>query len=359
MSSFFVQPSSNNSPYRKVSSGDYILILAQTVIYQRNISTFGNFLTPISLEPCNLTDSHGDRLYDLKPHRKHFFRVHLKLLEGSHVLIRTGQTWVVLAKYLDIYSSTKWTGSGDYFCSSQFSKSEMRASLQKFWAANGKSFRLLGLPAELRNNVYRFAMGSQAFPYRYKTNPVHTKYFDIEEGPSTSLLRVNKQVRREARSILFNETRFCFFDNFSPLCFSLDVAPIDVTALRHLELSFTHVGFLNFFGADLASHMKLGEQEATLLLRKLELYSICLRFPHPSELRRCRWLRSGCQKTICSWILEAAKPYIQHIYNIKLEGSVKAKQKQDFFAELERHRRGDPGFGEETVQTSQAELRTL
>ncbi len=359
MSSFIVQTSSNGSHCTKVSLGDHVLVLAQTVIHRRNISTFGNFLMPIRLDQCGFTDSHGDRLYNFKPHRQHLFRVHLKLLEGNHVSIRTGQTWVALEKYLDIYSSRKRTGSGNYFCSSPPSRSEMSASLQKFWAVNGKSFRFLDLPAELRNNVYRFAMGPQAYPYRYKTDSRHTKYFDVEEAPNTSLLRINKQTRREATRVLFSETIFCFFDNFSPLCFTLDVASIDVKALRHLELSFSHVGFLNFFGADLGSHNKIEEHEAAMVLRRLALDGICLCFPHPSELRRCRWLRSGCQTTICCWILEAAQPYIKHIRIIELEGSIKTRQKADFLAELERERRGDSGSGEESTQTRQGQLRAL
>lgn len=342
------------------SSDDYVFTLAQREIHKRNTSTFGNFLTPIALDRCTITNCHGDKLHHLTPYRQHLFHVHLGLLDDSRVLIRTGETWVALEKYLEIYSSKRRVGSGNYFCSYSPSRPEMSATIHKFWSANGRTFPFLDLPAELRNEVYRFAMCPKAYPYKYKNNPIQSKYFHIDEAPNTSLLRVNKLVRREASMILFKDTAFCFFENFSPLFFSQAVGPIHKGSLRELELSFNHMGFLNFFGADLGyEHTKLEEPEAAKVLGKLSLHRLCLRFPHPSELRRYRWLKTGCQTTICSWILEAAEPYLKRIPKVELEGSIKTKQKKDFLAYLEEQRQGGSGARGVLLLTPQARLRTL
>ena len=61
----------------------------------------------------------------------------------------------------------------------------------------GRTFNILGLPAEIRNKIYRYTLTGKIFTVKLQFKP-----FD------TSLMRVNKQIYRETSSLFYYENSF-------------------------------------------------------------------------------------------------------------------------------------------------------
>lgn len=99
---------------------------------------------------------------------------------------------------------------------------------RKWWKLNGKTFNLLGLPAELRTIIYEHVLGPFLFPACIKTDTSPTVhwghgikisghcdhlYHRNAPVPNVALLQVSKQVYHEASKAGWEGTRRCFLSH--------------------------------------------------------------------------------------------------------------------------------------------------
>jgi hypothetical protein len=199
-----------------------------------------------------------------------------------------------------------------------FKDSDEAYEAQRYWwKVNGKSFRLMDLPTELRLVIFEFALapGRKIYPmsadhaylmqnsygheslvwgreksivlgrghpqvYRWSgpitdselhepypewrdedLDDIYSRYFRPEiiydsEEPNLSLLQVSKRVYAEALQAGWENTRKCFAESrvFSTVLATRDLCPVPMPNwLNRLQLCFTNDDFLWFFGVNVPS----------------------------------------------------------------------------------------------------------
>ena len=154
---------------------------------------------------------------------------------------------------------------------------------RRWWDTNGNKFRLLDLPAEMREAIYLHTIGPVVVPdtttetpdiltlgrgiaYGDKKRPGSNRDPDIER-PNTNILRVNKQVRKEATEVAQRDTtkRFTALGVQHLVCLnqsSKTITPLSrmwaklpnsstpTAFLRHLQLEMSAAMYFRFAGID-------------------------------------------------------------------------------------------------------------
>lgn len=242
----------------------------------------------------------------------------------------------------------------------------------RWWRSNGKTFDLLGLPAEIRERIYHFAVQpalplplvvvnggpltandkkelekarrKEAWtvrPHRYARWP-HRGRVPLATAPSVRLLRTNRQVAREAAHVLYRTARFDF-DSPRQLEEFFCAVGGNFELLRRIRLRFGIKDLLRFFGAKLAdSEGRAWEPSFAaghlmyLAGRLLELEIV---FPKPdAEVLSTEWLWDeerglGCWTTVVDWVLASARPFVRNL-PVVVSGSVDDEQKEAFLLGL-------------------------
>ena len=211
-----------------------------------------------------------------------------------------------------------------------------------WWLANKKVFPFFELPAEIRTMIYSYAIGPYLDPYpsaKFRARRIHSTM-------NTTLMHTNKRLYYELRHVLYDRTPF--YIEYSRL-FERMVrnTAFPLSSLRILELAFSHVSFLKFFGCYLCDDQDAYEicfepsAEAKVIGRMTRLKRLTLVMPTPADLIDIPWT-NGCQKKMVDWILEVAWPFVKG-QNVFVEGFVRTEQKATFEAmarkEFERRRR--------------------
>ena len=165
-----------------------------------------------------------------------------------------------------------------------------------FWQRNGRSFRFLDLPLDIRNIIYEHVIGWEIYPLHHvvseriggKTTRRTTRVF-LGEGytrelvdssayrglctdrafaqearrpvyaPNFAILRVNRQVHDEALRLGWTSSVKCFLDDSIFLAVaSAKVGPLlQFNCLNKLQLNFTHRAWLRFFGVTVTPRILL------------------------------------------------------------------------------------------------------
>jgi len=200
-----------------------------------------------------------------------------------------------------------------------------------WWMKNGKRFRLLDLPVEMREIIYGFVFGPRIEPFpnsrarrRGKTNAPFAAL-----QPAAALLSLSQQVRAEASNICFSHTTFYvehlgilkrLTNHFKPC-----------NSIRRLHLSLSHYGYLKLFNHIPSEDNNYGVGSCASDMRMMTLNVLEMQIAAPSPITESDALDGACQKIVVDWILKAALPYIG-THPVKLTGFVKSKQKAAFEA---------------------------
>ncbi|KAF2500931.1 hypothetical protein BU16DRAFT_185878 [Lophium mytilinum] len=237
----------------------------------------------------------------------------------------------------------------------------------QWWASNGKQFRVMELPKELRLAVFGQAIGMDLFPETYSrateesdetcvaslghgyTPPEEwegtVRRGDIVDAPNFALLRVSKQVYEECKDAAFLG-RVSFADqrhaDILPLLKAPEV-PIP-NVLTHIGLSLSLMEYIYFFGVRVQPWLDEGRITSPPPAQEFfcnvpTLQRLGIKFPSPMYgqftdpwcIDRCEKnyrgpegeLPMGCHNTVVDWIMIFATQYVGHIPKVYLEGYVK------------------------------------
>lgn len=200
----------------------------------------------------------------------------------------------------------------------------------QWWQRTGKKFRLLDLPTEIRELIYKFALVKkiEAYPHARgrKLLPAHAHSL-AKRLPNVKLLKTNRQVYHEAKHILYRDSVF-FIEHLFLIEDGLLYKKAMRPNIRKLDLALSHKQFWKLFGFKAGNHNYEPEMSA-FMLRKMKLTELTLTMPTPLSASDCKWLQRSCQKTAVDWILESAWPWVKG-HPVKLQGSVKTRQRDEF-----------------------------
>lgn len=142
--------------------------------------------------------------------------------------------------------------------------------------------------------------------------------------PNISLLRLNRQIYREASAVLLRDT---VWQIPNPNIFDRVLGSQYLRgSIRKLHLALTHDNFIAMF----TSGTEFGIASLKFL-REMRLRELVLDFAPPTPVyRKSSAIIVECQRLIVDWILEAAEFWIVGHEGVRLEGWIKTKQKNAF-----------------------------
>ncbi|KAK1051305.1 hypothetical protein LTR74_016848 [Friedmanniomyces endolithicus] len=247
------------------------------------------------------------------------YRVSVSLCRNGQVRIRHLDGWVKVLEYLyhlKVKIDPHYTDGTP----------EMRSDLQsQWWRVNGKAFPLLQLPRELRDIIYDYSFGSKIEPY-----PTNKARLGAKAKPQrgVALMRVNRQVSLEIRSLLGRQTPFLIEHN--RIMALLLSSPLRRNHIRRLELALSHKEFINLFGFTFPDvHYETRWQAKAL--RGMQLKHLMLRIAAPSLITGSVIFDGACQQVATGWILAAAWPFVKG-HPVEVVGFVKRQQRVEFEA---------------------------
>ena len=269
-------------------------------------------------------------------------------IQGHHIVVFLNGSWQPLESFLDTLHPSQ-AGLND--------STRRKLLCATFWKGNSRIFPFLDLPRELRDMVYRFALGPSVEPGAYPPSTAKEyarKKSKVKalDGPNRNLLVSCKQVCREMLYILSHYTVFDFSSLVPANKFFTKKASLrpkiqrklekqDIFSvrprIRNIKLSFPHHQFLTFFGAQLTEDKRFNLSNAAASLQAFELDTLELHIQHPYVMQDCDWLQDGCHEVAVGWILDAAFPYVKN-HPTRLTGCVKDSTKAAFHDRLETAR---------------------
>lgn len=253
---------------------------------------------------------------------------------------------------------------------------------QQWWDKNGRHFRLMDLPAELRITVLEHAIGPVIYPRRdqhlsYGIGSESATYFDSlassitidHTKPHTARPNVDfifscRKLYEEVKLHFHYSTAKAFEDprDLASYIRRLPSAPGALKRLRHLDLDLEMRNYILFFDVQAAPFNYTAYQTQLVhyriqgdakVLRDLPfLQSLRLHFRSTiSAADDSAWQYTGtfnghewycdfrgmrdregfatpCQKILVDWILTYAKDYIQHTPQVQLTGYLKDSTKE-------------------------------
>lgn len=246
----------------------------------------------------------------------------------DNILVAYGGRWQSIEAYLAALQADpvhRAAVRSESLCMSQW-------KFRDWWSSNGKSFRLLDLPAEVRENIYKFALVNPALPYpsaKARKLAYGSRIRLRESNPTVSLMRVNRQVYTEARHIFYRDAPF-ILTHKPVLCRVLNRTELS-SNIRRLHLALSHAEYIKLFGFQFNEIQGYAPHNNGVvgILRDMRFDKLELYISPPAMVGEEMWLDGACQRTIVNWIFEAAWPWIRG-HPVKFTGYVKNSQKKLF-----------------------------
>lgn len=238
----------------------------------------------------------------------------------------------------------------------------------RWWLGNGKTFRFLDLPSEVREVVYGHVFGPAIEPYptnKARKNSPSNKLAILARKPNSNILRACRMVYEEASNIVFMYTPFVVqhYGILGPLTSNT----VQRSRIRQLELCLTHDMFLYLFHERTDDANKKAERYYSKFAGSIGLFKLNklrLSFGPPSCTTGSGIFDGACQKKVVDVLLELAWPFVRG-HPVKLSGFVKDFQKTTFEAaclverkkyEAWQQQRAAAGLDEGYVRNYQEEI---
>ncbi|KAF2148818.1 hypothetical protein K461DRAFT_53239 [Myriangium duriaei CBS 260.36] len=176
----------------------------------------------------------------------------------------------------------------------QWEQKNLADSQLAWWLMNGKSFRLLDLPPELRDTIYDRASGSVIEPYSKDT--ISSTGRSYKRLPNLSLLLANKQIYHEITGVMASKAVFCFTSAWNFVKFMRKRA-VWLLDIKHIELDLDHAEYLRLLD---------GSHGAFDKLRKMRPDQLVVRLARLDQTNsgplRVMFIE-GCHWRVTNWIL--------------------------------------------------------
>ena len=275
---------------------------------------------------------------------------------------------------------TEWVSLKRWLLSKQIPEKKLVGEVgykvqRKWWKLNGKKFKIMSLPTELRLSIFEHALGPRIYPLSTVDS---TECYDdvarenaavhwglgfhncadnwkcrlplwvfhgnqhIVTGPSAcepnvALLQVSRQVNREASQAGWENTRKCFF-SINQFASVLDASRVpNYNWLNKVILDLTMSEWFKFFGVKVHPHLQKDSSDSlgTVLptLRNLTVLQMWFRSPgdgwrfSPFSDYDTRSPYVCCQRTMVDWIMTFAWPFVKDLPKVILGGAVKRESK--------------------------------
>ncbi|QDS68688.1 hypothetical protein FKW77_002685 [Venturia effusa] len=223
------------------------------------------------------------------------------------------------------------------------------AKIMHIWKHSGKTFDLLALPRELRDQIWAYAIfsseralvgsgrrGRQLPGVRSPKGSVH----------SIALLspKMPRQIREEGNMILWTQGTFQYKHARDFSEFFIHTRPEDIAMLRKMELNFGYESWLRLLGAQLTTRVRFTACSSLDIFKTAQLQEVKLIFREPADLERSQFrlwhYTSGCHTQVVQWIFDLLVPILARasIKRLKIEGFVKHAQKACFIKEIAKLR---------------------
>lgn len=255
------------------------------------------------------------------------------------IRIRYQNVWLRISTFLDHYPPARFLRT---WTESQTPES-LWDSQWRWWVALSrlptynplhKKFRILDLPAEIRELIYSDILGSSPFnPFpKLRAQNLGGLYRDryLASQPDLRVMLLNKQIHSEIRRVLLCDMvwlipRFNILDRIL-------ISPYLSVTVQRLHLALSHSQFLQLFANQNSEFVVRSLRP----MRWMRLRELVLDMAAPPSVRMIRDEHGtkskfvACQKLIVGWILAAAEYWVVGHQGVKVVGWVREKQKREF-----------------------------
>jgi hypothetical protein len=417
---------------------DRVFAEAEFILHARNMSTWQNFIAPVEIctthcQPTALMEYESaeaeygifDGIPKVLQKSPTFLTFKLAWIDDRYkwdVLCYANGCWRMFTEWVEELAPT----TGEYDETTRKNAptgAEGQIRQQWWWAENGKHFRVMDLPAELRGKILVEALGnkhlvsihnvpekfwlygkgsalhgldddvpesdyrtgydlnyggSHSYEYGFRRDPTY-RFFD---KPNMSIPFLNKQIYGEIKQHLHRDATRLFTSAWDftaflklPLLANIFAAWGDLESstlntynletksfsrrvletVRRLELDFTHLEFMDFFGVRVRPWLDRQPALAAQCLNKQYLPNLdCVTLYFRSTIMsaaddpwrytgasrpfdddcdhqgRHEWegCTSSCQKEIADFILTYALDYVRNVPKVRLDGYIKDSTKK-------------------------------
>ncbi|KAF2437092.1 hypothetical protein EJ08DRAFT_12786 [Tothia fuscella] len=251
--------------------------------------------------------------------------------------------------------------------------------LSQLWGENGKSFRLLELPRELRDTIYKESLlptSTVVHAFQYSSKPGGRRMRNrmwCTKGPSPHNLNLiakrrtgfgitpndivlpfgrgyntltqgnggSRQVCEEALEVLYPTAQFELTSLSQLSRFHKCVPPNHWKMIKEMKFTFCHDEMLRMLGAKLKRGCDYTICPAIEEIPIMKLRKLTIQFPSPqgmynSDIELWKPLIGGCQTRIVQVMLDLLRPFVAHLSEkqLGLEGFIKPAQTRRFFSFL-------------------------
>lgn len=268
---------------------------------------------------------------------------------------RSKRQWISLIKHIDtmpkVYGNI--ISAGTVFWKQTYE-----------WNTNGKYFRFLDLPGEIRNRIYDYcacfnypyhwfhgwnSVGPRyngLVPWEFSDNGSHLKtefrgHGRIVNGASSvfGLLLANKQIHQEFNSRMWLSMEFRFREPYYLQKF-LELPHASNISVLCLERTMQDLVY-DFGVAVEDSRVRRGKREMAKSLKQLNLSHLTIHIGHRNfRPSMASILHATCQKIVTGLILLHAKDSIEHIPSVNIIGCISPEMRERFTQLLEDEKQG-------------------